>query len=111
MKTALAFVCSLMLAWTNIVLAQAPGASVVSAAPSCHCGMKTGCCAAKHSLPESSPVSTAPVSSQSQFSLIAPATVAWALPGVSARELAASVSPSLTTTGPAVFARNCAWLI
>jgi hypothetical protein len=111
MKTALAFVCSLMLAMTNVVIAQAPDVSVVSAAPSCHCGKKTGCCAAKHSLPKSSPVSAAPVSSQTQFSLVAPATVAWALPGVAPRELASSVSPFLTTIGTAVFARNCARLI
>jgi hypothetical protein len=112
MKTALAFVCSLTLAWTNVVLAQAPDASVVSpAASSCHCGKKTGCCAAKHSLPESSPVSAAPVSSSQSFSLIAPASVAWALPGVTTRELPSSVSPSLMTTGAALFARNCARLI
>ena len=112
MKTALAFVCSLMLAWTNIVLTQAPDASVVSAASSCHCGKKASCCAAKRSLPESLPMSTAPVSSfQNQFSPLAPATLAWALPGVPARETSSLASFSFKTTGTALFARNCAWLI
>ncbi|HWC61224.1 MAG TPA: hypothetical protein VHC44_16135 [Verrucomicrobiae bacterium] len=111
MKTALAFVCSLMLAWTNVVLA-ATDAGVVSAAPSCHCGRKTGCCAAKHSAPESQPVSAAPVTSfQNQFSLIAPATVAWALPGSPEREVPSPVFSSFQTTGTALFAWNCARLI
>jgi hypothetical protein len=112
MKTALAFVCSLMLAWTNLVLAQAPDAGVASATASCHCGKKTGCCAAKHSVPESSPVSTAPsVSFQNQFSPLAPARIAWMLPSVPAREGSCLASPSFTMAGTALFARNCAWLI
>jgi hypothetical protein len=111
MKTALAFVCSLMLAWTN-VLAQVPGASVVSAASSCHCDRKASCCAAKHSSSESSPVSTAPVSSfQNEFSPLAPAALAWTLPVVPARELSSSLPPFLTTAGTALFARDCARLI
>ena len=112
MKTALAFVCSLMLAWTTIVQVQAAGASASSAASSCHCGKKNSCCAAKRSVPESLPVSTTPVSSfQNQFSLIALATLAWALPGAPARETSSITSPTFTTAGPALFARNCAWLI
>ena len=112
MKTALAIVCSLMLVWTNLVLAQAPDASVVSAAPSCHCGKKTACCAAKHSSSESAPVSATPVSSfQNQFSLIPPATVAWALPGTPTRGVASSAFSFFARTSPALFARNCAWLI
>jgi hypothetical protein len=112
MKTALAFVCSLMLAWTNIVLAQALDASVASAASSCHCGKKTSCCAAKRSVPESLPVSTTPVSSfQNQFSPLAPATLAWALPAVPVRKSSPLISPSFETARTALFARNCAWLI
>jgi hypothetical protein len=112
MKTALAFVCSLMLAWTNIVLAQAPVAGVVSAAASCRCGKKTNCCAAKHSEPESQPVSAVPASSfQNQISLMAPATVSWSLPVSPVRELSASVSPFSSEFGAPLFERNCAWLI
>jgi hypothetical protein len=113
MKTALAIVCSLMLAWTNIVLAQAPEAGMASTAPSCcHCGKKTGCCAANRSLPESQPVSAAPASTfQNQFSLPLFATVAWTLPGAVAHELSESLFPPLTMTGTALLARNCAWLI
>ncbi|HEX4264791.1 MAG TPA: hypothetical protein VH597_10670 [Verrucomicrobiae bacterium] len=114
MKTALAIVCSLLLAWTNIVLAAAPGASVTCAArPCCHCGKTSGCCAVKdHCLPESLPVSAAPVSSfQSQFSPLAPATVAWALPDAAARELSSPAFPPLMTASTPLFERNCAWLI
>jgi hypothetical protein len=112
MKTALAIVCSLLLAWTNLVLADASGAGVVSAArPCCHCG-KTSCCAAKKGLPESPPVSATPVSSlQNQFSPLAPATVAWALPANLARELSSSFFQPFTTARSPLFARNCAWLI
>jgi len=113
MKTALAIVCSLLLAWTNVVHAQAPGASVAGAARTCcHCGRKASCCAANHSLPESPPVSAAPASTfQNQLSLPAPAVVAWTLPGGATHELASPVLPSLETAGPALFARNCARLI
>jgi hypothetical protein len=112
MKTALAFVCSLMLAWTCIVPAQAPDAGVARTVASCHCGKKTSCCAAKQSPPESSPVSTAPAASfQNQFSLIAAAMVAWTLPEIPARELSSpSFSPFVTASAP-LFERNCAWLI
>jgi hypothetical protein len=110
MKTALVIICSLLLAWTNIVPAQASGVSVVSASVSCHCG-KTGCCAAKQSLPESLPVSAAPVSFQNQFSLLAPAIVAWTLPAIASGEVSSPLASSFTTTGAPLFARNCARLI
>jgi hypothetical protein len=112
MKTALAFVCSLMLAWTNLVLAQAPDAGVVSATASCHCGKKTGCCAAKNSRSELPPVSAAPTSSfQNQVSLIAPASVSWSLPESPVREFPASVSLTSSKDSAPLFERNCAWLI
>ena len=112
MKTALAFVCSLMLAWTNIVLAQAPAASVATATASCHCGKKSDCCAAKRSLPEPSPVSTAPTSSfQNQISFIAPVVATWFLPESPVRDFSSSVSPCLSVARVSLFERNCAWLI
>jgi hypothetical protein len=112
MKTALAFVCSLMLAWTNVVLAQAPDAGVASAAPSCQCGKKTGCCAAKNSRSELPPVSAAPTSSfQNQVSLIAPASVSWSLPESPARKFPASLPITSSEDGAPLFERNCAWVI
>jgi len=112
MKTALAIVCSLLLAWTNIVLAQTPGAGVVSAAASCHCGKKTGCCAAKSSNSESQPVSAAPNASfQNQVSLIAPAAVSWSLPELPVRGFSSSFSSASSEHGAPLFERNCAWLI
>jgi hypothetical protein len=112
MKTALAFVCSLMLAWTNLVLAQAPDAGVASAAASCHCGKKTGCCAAKNSQSESQPVSAAPnFSFQNQVSLIAPAAVSWSLPVSPVLDLLSSISGSSSESSAPLFEQNCAWLI
>jgi hypothetical protein len=112
MKTALAFVCSLMLAWTNFVLAQAPDAGVASATASSHCGKKTGCCAAKNSHSESQPVSAAPnLSFQNQVSLIAPASVSWSLPESPVREFPSSVPSTSAESGAPLFERNCAWLI
>jgi hypothetical protein len=113
MKTVLAIICSLLLAWTNIVLADAPEACVAcTPQPCCHCGNASSCCAAKHNLPESQPVSTAPASSfQNQFSPVAPAIVAWALPGTAAHEFSSPFLPPLTTAGAPLFERNCAWLI
>jgi len=112
MKTALAFVCSLMLAWTNLVLAQAPDAGVATATASCHCGKKTGCCAAKNSNSEPQPVSAAPSSTfQNQVSLIAPAAISWSLPESLVREFTSSVSSVSCDHSPPLFERNCAWLI
>ncbi len=112
MKTALAIVCSLVLVWANLISARTPDASVATATASCHCGMKTGCCAAKRSLPEPPPVSAAPTFSfQNNFSFIAPAIVTWSLPESPARELPGSTSSSFRSTGASLFARDCAWLI
>ena len=112
MKTALAFVCSLMLAWTNLVLAQAPDAGVASATASCRCGKKTACCAAKNSQSESQPVSAVPnISFQNQVSLIAPAAVSWSLPESPVREFPALFSIASSVDSAPLFERNCAWLI
>jgi hypothetical protein len=113
MKTALAFVCSLMLALTNIVLAQAPDASVAGAAhPCCHCGNTKSCCAAHHSIPEPTPVSAAPVSSlQTQFSPHAATVLAWTLPDAVAGELSSPLLSPFSTASAALFVQNCAWLI
>ena len=112
MKTALAIVCSLLLAWANLISAPTADASVAIATASCHCGKKSACCAAKRSLPEPPPVSAAPTFSfQNQFSLIAPVILSWSLPELPAREISRSTSTSFRTADTSLFARNCAWLI
>lgn len=113
MKTALAIVCSLVLAWTSLVQSQASEASVAGAAHSCcHCGGAKCCCAANHSIPEPPPVSTAPVSSSlTQFSPLAPSALAWTLPETLAHEISSPLFSPSTTAGTALLARNCAWLI
>jgi hypothetical protein len=108
-KTTLAIVCSLLLAWTP-VLAQATAAGVGRTAhTSCHCGK--ACCAAPS--PESQPVPAAPVpsSSQNQLSPLAPAALVWILPTTLAPEFSPPFSSSLTAKGTPLYARNCAFLI
>jgi hypothetical protein len=110
-RIALASVCNLLLAWTNIVPAQTTPV-VCAARPCCHCSKKSDCCATSHSLPESQPVSTVPASSfQNQFSPLAQAVTAWTLPAGTAHEHSSSFFPPLTTAGAPLFARNCARLI
>ncbi|HWD93086.1 MAG TPA: hypothetical protein VG938_12145 [Verrucomicrobiae bacterium] len=113
MRITLAIVCSLLLAWTNIVPAETPGTSVACAARiCCHCGKKSDCCATNRSLPESQPVSAAPASSsQNQFSSLTQTITAWTLPTGIAHEHSSSFFPPLTTAGAPLFARNCARLI
>jgi len=110
-KTTLAIVCSLLLAWTPIVPAQAPAAGVGRGAHACcHCGK--ACCAAPSS-PDSQPVPAAPVpaSYQSQLSTFAPAALAWSLPDTPAPDFSASVSSLLTASRTPLYTRNCARLI
>jgi hypothetical protein len=110
-KTTLAIVCSLLLAWTPIVPAQAPAAGVARVAHACcHCGK--ACCAAPSS-PDSQPVPAAPVpaSYQSQLLTLAPAALAWILPDAPAPDFSTSVSSLLTANAAPLYARNCARLI
>jgi len=110
-KTTLVIVCSLLLAWTPFVLAQAPAAGVARVAHACcHCGK--ACCAAPSS-PVSQPLPAAPVpaSSQNQLLTLAPAALAWTLPAAPAPGFSASVSSRLTANAAPLYARNCARLI
>lgn len=112
MKTALAIVCSLLLAWTFIVPVSATGASVVSSAPSCCCGSGASCCSANTPTPESQPVSATPVLtfSHAQLVTVLGAAFSWDLPQIESQ----SVPPSLLTThAPSVplFERHCVFLI
>jgi hypothetical protein len=109
-KTTLAIVCSLLLAWTP-VLAQAPAAGVGRVGhTSCHCSK--ACCTAPAS-PESQPVPAAPVSAspQNQLLTLAPAVLAWILPDAPVSEFSTSVSSLLTVNAAPLFARNCARLL
>jgi hypothetical protein len=111
MKTALAIVCSLMLAWTNVVLASE--ASVVSTARACCSKCKTpSCCATKsHSIPESQPFSAAPVSFQQHLLPFASVLVVADLPATPAFELSDTSRDLICASAAPIFARNCAWLI
>jgi len=110
-KTTLAIVCSLLLAGTPIVSAQAPAVGVVRGAHAC-CHCHKACCAAPAS-PQSLPVPAAPVpgSSQSQFLTLAPGALAWTLPAAPAVEFSVSTSSLLTANAAPLYARDCARLI
>jgi hypothetical protein len=110
-KMTLAIFCSLLLAWTPIVLAQAPAAGVVrSAGACCHCHKP--CCATPTS-PQSQPFPAAPVpaSSQNQLLTLAPAAVVWILPAAPASEFSASVASPWSANRTPLYARSCAFLI
>jgi hypothetical protein len=110
-KTTLAIVCSLLLAWTPILRAQAPAARVGRVVHACcHCGK--ACCAAPAS-PESQPVPAAPVpsSSQNQLLTFAPTALAWVLPTAAVLEFSPVISSPLTVKRLPLYARNCAFLI
>jgi len=110
-KTTLAIVCSLLLAWTPIVPAPAPAVDVTRVAHAC-CHCNKACCAAP-SLPESQPVPATPVpaSTQSQLLTLAPAALAWTLPDAPAPDFSTSVSSLLTANAAPLYARDCARLI
>ena len=111
MKMTLAIVCSVLLAWTPILRAQAPAARVGRVVHACcHCGK--ACCAVPAS-PESQPVPATPVpsSSQNQLLTLAPAGLIRTLPETPAPEFSASPSSPLTANRTPLYARNCAFLI
>jgi hypothetical protein len=110
-KATLAIVCSLLLAGTPFVLAQAPAACVVRAAHvTCPCGMP--CCGAPAS-PESqpAPATPAPASNQTQLLTLAPAALVFILPAAPASEISTGFPSPLTANRTPLFTRNCAFLI
>ncbi|MGA3267611.1 MAG: hypothetical protein ABSE16_12390 [Verrucomicrobiota bacterium] len=114
MKLVLAMFCSVLLAGTPFLPAQAPCAKQPRHTCGCACchGGVMPCCAAKGS-PASPAAPAVPASSttQNQISLLAPAVIAWALPAHAIRPLTrSSASPLLAADAP-LFARNCARLI
>jgi len=109
-KTTLAIVCSLLLAWTP-VLAPAQVAGVVRAAHACcHCGK--ACCVASPS-PESQPVPATPVSISppGQLLTLAPAGWSWTLPDGPALEFSTPAFSPFTADAAPLYARHCAFLI
>ena len=112
MKIALAILCSLLLAWAQVVVASVPVTTGGPAAHDCGCGGKMPCCQAAPAAPASQPLSaTAPAPSQNQILSPAPATVLWVLPATETPIFSPGVSPSLTAGSALIFARNCVRLI
>jgi hypothetical protein len=114
MKMAVAIVCSLLLAGTQIVPAAAPlaGAAnpICSARPCCKKDCSK-CCAARPA-PASQPVS-APVRSslQEPSASVAPALVAWTLPAPVSLALPDFHSLLASSIPAPLYARDCARLI
>ena len=112
MKTTLAIVCSLLLVWTPIVLAQAPAACVTRAAhPVCHCDMPCCCGAPASPKPQQVPTAPAPPSNQTQLLTLAPAALVWILPAAPMSELSTGFSSPLMANRTPLYTRNCAFLI
>jgi hypothetical protein len=116
MKTALAIICSFVLAGTPFLFAQTPLPQCVkrSVPACCQHGCDMPCCQAKPS-PGSQSVPAVPpqTGNQGQFSLFAAnAVVTWVLPDATIFQLSSSASLlSLVTKGSPLYARNCARLI
>jgi predicted dithiol-disulfide oxidoreductase (DUF899 family) len=110
-KTALAIVCSLLLVWTPFVPLQAKAAGEKRSTPACCPCAQAQCCAAQ-AVPESQPVSVAPVSSSPQIQLLTlPSAVAWTLPDSGSVAVSFySASFSFAAAAP-LYARDCARLI
>jgi hypothetical protein len=112
MKTALAIVCSLLLAGTPFLLAQAVPPCAKQNHACCHCGGKMSCCAGKSS-PDSQPTPAVPAqsSSQNQLLLLIPHASTWTLLNNETHPISfTAASPSSMTSAP-LYARDCARLI
>ncbi|HEX5400259.1 MAG TPA: hypothetical protein VFY06_14530 [Verrucomicrobiae bacterium] len=113
MKLTLAIVCSLLLAGTPFVSAQAQTACVDvarAAHAACHCGMP--CCGAPvSSNSQPAPAAPAPGSNQTQLLPLAPAALVWILPAAPASEISTAIPSLLKANRTPLFARNCAFLI
>ncbi len=111
MKTALAFVCSLLILWTQFVQAGTSGAGVVSSAPSCCCA--TSCCSADIPQPGPQPVSAAPGFSFSKNLLPAQMGVVlvWILPAAPVSPFSVFPEAHLPSESAPLYDWTCALLI
>jgi hypothetical protein len=112
MKTALAIVCSFLLAGSSFLLAQAAPPCIKQSHACCHCDGKMNCCAAKSS-PDSQPAPAVPAQSgsQNQFLLLAPHALAWTLLNNEAHPVSFTAVSLSSATGAPLYARDCARLI
>jgi len=110
MKTALAIVCSFLLAGTPLLLAQTPQVSVAKV--DCSCGGKMACCTTQPA-PASQPLTASPVltGNQNQLSVPPQNIVAWVLPDAASPGFSPIASTSFSAPGTALYARDCARLI
>jgi hypothetical protein len=112
-KRLTAILFSLLLIWMQTVVgAQPPVRGAESTECACsNCGK--ACCCVTPSSPDSAPAPATPVRAgvQNELSILAPISVAWALPAIEQQISSLSVSSSPTATGVPLFTRHCALLI
>jgi hypothetical protein len=114
MKTALAIICSFLLAGTplwGVAGAQMPASCVKQIRACCQHGHPMPCCAAKSS-PDSQPApASAQTGNQNTLSIPAPNLLTWTLPSNPADSISSVPAPSSMAAGAPLFARNCTRLI
>jgi hypothetical protein len=108
-KIALTILCSLMLLWSQAVVASVPATNPV--AQDCGCHGKMACCKAAPAAPSAPVDATAPAVSQNQILSPVPATVVWVLAAAGTPFISPTVSPSLAAADAPLFARICIRLI
>ncbi|MGA2786779.1 MAG: hypothetical protein ABSF60_04565 [Verrucomicrobiota bacterium] len=112
MKRFGAILFGLLLVWAQLLAAPAlPACARQPAHGCCHCGGKMNCCSAPMSGSQSAPAVPAPSGIQNQFSFLAPAVMAWALPENAAGSISSAFVLSLTASSAPLYARDCARLI
>ena len=75
-----AILFGLLLVWAQLLAAPTSVTAAQPAHACCHCGGKMSCCAAPSSGSQPMPAVPANAGAQKQFSISAPAMVAWSLP-------------------------------
>jgi hypothetical protein len=107
-----AILFSLLLVGVQLLAAPTPVASAQPVHACCHCGGKMSCCTAQPpSGSQPAPVVPSHSGVQRQFSVTAPAVMAWILPENEAGSISSAFVSPLTASGTPLYARNCARLL
>jgi len=111
MRQTFAILFGVVLVWAQLLAAPTPTCVQQPLRPCCHCGGKMSCCASSSSGSQPAPAIPSTAGTQNQLSLLAPASLAWALPENEAGSISAAGMPPLTVAGAPLYARDCARLI
>jgi hypothetical protein len=112
MKTALAIICSFVLAGTPFLLAQTPSSCVKQVRACCKHGGDMPCCKANSSPDsQSKPAVPSQTGSQNQLSLLPSSVMIWTLPTNPSDSISSHPTSSSMTASAPLYARDCARLI